>query len=55
MRLENHYCCRCHKTTKHRVEGATFQCTGCGVVVEKEQPREQRSLIGDPFRSYKTS
>jgi hypothetical protein len=58
MSSENRYCCRCHRTTRFQVQGASYTCTGCGVVIEvapRQEPRgSERSLIGDPMR-YKTS
>jgi hypothetical protein len=59
--VQNRYCCRCQQTTRFEVSGTRFRCTVCGVLVDKgENPRDksgggERSLIGNPFRSFKTS
>ena len=58
MSTQNHYCCRCHRTTRFQVQRESYTCTGCGVVIElrRQETRDAgRSLIGDPMRSYKTS
>ena len=59
MNSENHYCCRCHRTTKFVLtDPQHLLCSGCGLVAEKHEKSVEtkgRALIGDPFRSYKTS
>ncbi len=56
MNTQNRYCCRCHRTTRFHVKDSVFTCTSCGVVIDKAKESEkERSLIGDPFRSFKTS
>ncbi len=60
MSSQNRYCCRCHQTTRFIAGEASFTCTRCGVVVEipkKSRPEveQERTLIGDPMRSFKTS
>jgi len=55
MSTVNKYCCRCHRTTKFLEQGKTFTCSGCGIVIDKGIDRaEDRGLIGNPLRSYKT-
>lgn len=56
MNFQNRYCCRCHCTTKYNVVGTVFTCTKCGVSVDTgtHQP-ETRSLVGDPFRSFRVA
>ena len=54
MKTVNKYCCRCHRTTRFQVQEGTFTCTACGVVIEKKDRGEERSLIGNPMRSYRT-
>ncbi|MFN7132892.1 MAG: hypothetical protein ACK4N5_12495 [Myxococcales bacterium] len=34
MNAQNRYCCRCQRTTRFTISGATFTCTSCGVRVE---------------------
>jgi ribosomal protein S27AE len=60
MSSQNRYCCRCHQTTRFEAGEARLTCSRCGVIVEvSKQPRaeakQERVLIGDPMRSYKTS
>lgn len=54
MKTVNKYCCCCHRTTRFEVKEVDFTCTSCGVVIEKQDRPEERSLIGNPMRSYKT-
>ncbi|MGC4117318.1 MAG: hypothetical protein QM765_22705 [Myxococcales bacterium] len=58
MNTINKYCCRCHRTTRFQVEEKSYTCTSCGVVMaiaEKvEAKSEERTLIGDPMRSFRT-
>ncbi len=54
MNTLNKYCCRCHRTTRFLDQEKTYTCTACGVVVEKAEKPEERGLIGNPLRSYKT-
>ena len=55
MNTVNKYCCHCHKTTRFQVQEKAYTCSGCGVVIEKQdQQQEARALIGDPMRSFKT-
>jgi hypothetical protein len=54
MKTVNKYCCRCHRTTRFQVQEACFTCTNCGVVIERADKPEERSLIGNPMRSFKT-
>lgn len=54
MSPQNRYCCQCHRTTKFQVREGTFTCTQCGVVIEIKDHEKERSLIGDPFRSFRT-
>jgi hypothetical protein len=54
MNTVNKYCCRCHRTTRFQVQEAGYTCTSCGVVIERKGKPEERSLIGNPMRSYKT-
>ncbi|MBI5545805.1 MAG: hypothetical protein HY901_18095 [Deltaproteobacteria bacterium] len=55
MNSQNRYCCRCHRTTRFVVKDTTFTCSSCGVVVEGKTRDQERSLIGNPLRSFKTS
>jgi len=55
MNSQNRYCCRCLCTTRFKVDGRTFTCTRCGVIVEKKETARERTLVGNPFRSYKTN
>jgi hypothetical protein len=55
MSSQNRYCCRCRRTTRFEVKDATFTCTGCGVQISTDEKTQERALIGDPFRSFKTS
>ncbi len=55
MTPQNRYCCKCHRTTKFLVQGTKFTCSQCGIVVETKDREEERCLIGNPFRSFKTS
>lgn len=60
MRSQNRYCCRCHQTTQFAVGESSLTCTRCGVIVEipkesRADAKQERSLIGDPMRSFKTS
>jgi hypothetical protein len=54
MKTVNKYCCRCHRTTRFQVQETGYTCTGCGVVIERAEKAEERSLIGNPMRSFKT-
>ncbi|MBI5543512.1 MAG: hypothetical protein HY901_06455 [Deltaproteobacteria bacterium] len=54
MNTVNKYCCRCHRTTRFQEQERSYTCTGCGVVIEKKERPEERALIGNPMRSYKT-
>lgn len=54
MSTINKYCCRCHRTTRFQEQEKSFTCSNCGVVIEKIEKSEGRSLIGNPMRSYKT-
>ena len=58
MNTLNKYCCRCHRTTRFQVEEKAYTCTSCGVVVAVEEKpdgrAEERTLIGDPMRSFRT-
>ena len=54
MNTVNKYCCRCHQTTRFAVQDGSFTCGRCGIVIQKQARPEERSLIGDPMRSYKT-
>ncbi len=56
MNAQNHYCCRCHRTTKFAVDGVKLTCTSCGVIVERQARSEgARGMVGNPLRSFKTS
>jgi hypothetical protein len=50
---QNRYCCRCHCTTKYNVIGTQFTCTQCGVTVNLGERRIERTLIGNPFTSFR--
>ncbi|HEY3448851.1 MAG TPA: hypothetical protein VGK67_21000 [Myxococcales bacterium] len=59
MNTINKYCCRCHRTTRFQVEEKAYTCTSCGVVMavaekKPESTSEERTLIGDPMRSFRT-
>lgn len=54
MSTVNKYCCHCHRTTRFQVQEKSYSCTCCGVVIEKKARPEERSLIGNPMRSFKT-
>ena len=54
MSTVNKYCCHCHRTTRFVVQDASYTCSGCGVVIEIKDRAEERSLIGNPMRSFKT-
>lgn len=53
---ENHYCCRCHRTTQWapKYEGAVIECLACGALALAATLRIRSPVsIGSPWSNRK--